>query len=366
MTYRRFAVIMAGGSGERFWPFSRRLHPKQMLKLADPDRSLIVQSVDRARHMVANDDVIIATAPHLVAPLREAVPDLPQENVIAEPHKRNTAGCLVWTAATLMARHAGEEDGISMAIITADHRVDPDEGFARTMDAALTVAEQNGGLATIGIRPDRPETGYGYIEVGDGEAHIAHDIAVRPVGNFREKPDAPTAQQYLDSGRYLWNSGTFFWPLRAFLDELEHAAPDLHAATLQIRDALAAGDEAKANAIFEGLRNISIDYALMERAKKVFVAEAAFQWDDVGSWDALERSLPSDADGNVTQGDAIVVDAKNNVILSNDPNVVVTVLGVEGLVVAVTGDAVLVLPKDRAQDVRQIVEQLKARGDARL
>lgn len=366
MSFRRIAVIMAGGSGERFWPLSRKNHPKQMLKLADPDKSLIAQSADYVRMLVDEQDVFIATVPHLVEPLSQAVPGMPLSNVFAEPYKRNTAGCLVWVAANLMARFPDDYSNLSMAVVTADHRVSPGEGFAKTMDAALTVAEQTGGLSTIGIRPDRPETGYGYIEIGDGPGHEHRGVAVRPVGTFREKPDASTAQSYVESGKFLWNSGTFYWTLSGFLKEMEMAAPDLHEAILNIFEHLRRGDTAAANATFEGLRNISIDYALMEQAKQVFVAEAAFDWDDVGSWDSLERSLPADAAGNVTQGETVIEEASGNIVVNDVPGMVVTALGVDDLVVVVTKDAVLVLPKSRSQEVKKIVERLKNGDDARL
>ncbi len=357
---------MAGGSGERFWPFSRLKTPKQLLKLASPDHTLIEQAVQRAHDLVDPASVYLATVPHLVGPLAEAVPEVPAENILAEPLKRNTAGCLVWLAANLLARDPDARAKVSIAVITADHVIRPAADFRRTVCAALDTAESTGGLVTIGIRPDRPETGFGYIEMGDNTLPNEHGITVRSVRQFREKPDLATATGYLESGQYLWNSGTFFWTLDGFLTELEAAAPNHYACVLAVADALARGATEAAEAAFAAIPSISIDYALMEKAQRVFVAEAAFEWDDVGSWDALDRSLSPDADSNVVQGDVIAIESRDNIVVSQVPGTVVTVVGIEGLVVAVTADAVLIVPKSRAQDVKKVVETLKSRSDPRL
>lgn len=366
MAFQRIAVIMAGGSGERFWPFSRKDHPKQLLKLASPRETLIEQAVARACDLAPIDQVFVATVPHLVEPLAAAVPGVPRQNILAEPLKRNTAGCLVWLAANLLARSPSAREEVSIAVITADHRIAPPEAFARTVRAALEVAERTKGLVTIGIRPDRPETGFGYIHVGSATEANAEGVTVRRVQQFREKPDAPTAAQYVASGEYLWNSGTFFWTLDGFLTELEQAAPEHFQCVLSVADALRVGDIEAAEAAFALIPSISIDYALMERAGQVYVAEAIFEWDDVGSWDALDRSLESDANQNVTQGDVIALQSSGNILVSNVPGMVLTAVGVQDLVVAVTEDAVLIVPKDQAQDVKLIVEALKKRSDARI
>lgn len=363
MKYKRVAVIMAGGSGERFWPLSRMNRPKQLLKLAHPDETLLEQSVNRLQSLIELENIIIATAPHLVSPSQAQLTQLPAVNVQAEPHKRNTAGCLVWVAANLLAKDPDARDHVSMAILAADHRISPDEGFRATIDTALNIAETKGGIVTIGIKPDRPETGYGYIETAPGAENIATDrVPVRPVKRFCEKPDRETAEQFLAQGGFYWNSGTFFWTLDTFLTELQSAAPELHDAVYAIRDALVAGDTPRAHDIFANLQSISIDYALMEKATNVYVAEAAFDWDDVGAWDALERTFPADSGGNVARGDAVLVDSRGSIVVNENQAITTCLLGVEDLVVVVTGDAILVCPKDRAQNVRSIVEHLKSKG----
>ncbi len=366
MSNRRIAVIMAGGSGERFWPLSRRNHPKQLLKLAHPDKSLLTQTIERVEPLVGMENILIAAAPHLVEPIRHALPNLNPDQIQAEPHKRNTAGCLVWTVAQILAKDPSARTNTSMAILAADHRVSPDAAFCATVDAALKTAERTGGLGTIGIRPDRPETGYGYIQTTTTGEEKVGDATIHPVEAFREKPDRPTAEAFLASGDYLWNSGTFFWRIDSFLKELQEVAPDLATAVEEISALLSAGDEQGAADRFAELRNISIDYALMEKASKVFVVEALFDWDDVGSWDALSRSFKPDQKKNVALGDSMIIDSENCIVVNEDLGKKICLLGVEGLTVVSTPDAILICRTDRAQDVKKIVEELKLSDPDRL
>ncbi|MBL8088036.1 MAG: NTP transferase domain-containing protein [Chthonomonas sp.] len=364
---RRIAIVMAGGSGERFWPLSRLHRPKQLLNLASPDRTLLAQTVDRLQPTFAAENIFIATAPHLVAPSQSALPELPAGNVQAEPHKRNTAGCLIWVAANLLAQDADARSSVTMAVIAADHRISPDDRFRDTIDTALGVAESTGGIVTIGIPPSRPETGYGYIEADSGRTALGTSLVpVLPVRQFREKPDHSTAEAFLVHGGFYWNSGTFFWTLATFLTELELAAPELYAATMRIAELLRSGDQTMADEAFAALPSISIDYALMEKARTVYVAKAAFDWDDVGAWDALDRSLSPDSAGNVVRGDVHAVESSQSIVINESATMTVCTLGVEGLVVVVTEDAVLVLPKDRAQDVRRVVESVRAQSPEKI
>lgn len=363
MGYKRIAVIMAGGSGERFWPLSRLTRPKQLLNLASENQSLLSQTVHRLQPLIQLEDVYIATTPHLVTPSSEALPEIPARNVSAEPHKKNTAGCLVWTAANLLAQDENARANVSMAVLAADHRIGPDKNFRDTVDAALTVAEQRGGIVTIGITPSRAETGYGYIEVAQNSASVGSDsVQILPVQQFREKPDAETAQKFLDSGNFFWNSGTFFWTLDTFLTELETAAPDLYDATYEIAELLRKGDQKAAEDRFSAIRSVSVDYALMEKATHVYVAQATFDWDDVGAWDSLDRSLPASASGNVERGDVLCLESSRNIVVNEVEGITVALLGLDDLVVVVTGDAVLICPKERAQDVRKAVDALRSAG----
>lgn len=367
MAQRRIAVVMAGGSGERFWPLSRRLRPKQLLRLAHPERTLVEQTVSRLLPVFGPDGVYLATAPHLVEASRPYVAGLPDTNVLAEPHKRNTTGCLVWVAACLMADDPSARETVSMAVVAADHRIDPDSGFQVTVRMALDVAEREGGIVTIGIAPDRPETGYGYIEVAGGGAELGDStVRVQRVERFLEKPSLAAAERYVASGRYLWNSGTFFWTLDTFLAELERAQPEIARAIPELASLLAQGQHEDAADRFAELPNISIDYALMEKATDVFVAHAAFQWDDVGAWDALARSLPANDDGNVIQGDVLALESYGSIVVNEAAGTTVCVLGAQDMIVVATGDAILVMPKNRAQDVRKAVEAVRAKHPGKV
>jgi mannose-1-phosphate guanylyltransferase len=394
MEFIRIAVIMAGGSGERFWPLSRQARPKQLLRLTSPDRTMLEESIGRIAPLVPPGRIYVATSRALVAPIRQAGVAVPEENVIGEPCKRNTAGALVYAAAQVLARH-GEENAarISMAVLTADHQIDGVDGFRATAEAALAAAEQEGALVTIGIPPSRPETGYGYIETPEGadagsvtDSASQSSIQVRrpsepsrpqsaiefppvfPVARFREKPDLAAAREGIATGRFYWNSGMFFWRLDRFLAELERSAPAHAAAARAMAAAIRAGGEAEVNRIFESLEDISIDYALMEKARNVKVVRAAFGWDDVGAWDALDRAWAHDAAGNVTAGDPVLIDTRDSIVY-NEPGaakMAVAVIGVEGLAVVVSPDGVLVVPKERAQDVKKAVAELKKRGAGQL
>lgn len=349
---------MAGGSGERFWPVSRTNKPKQLLRLTDPDRTLLAESVDRVAPLVGRDAVYALVGTPIAQEVRLSGAIEPT-NVVIEPAKRNTLGCLCWFAANLLAKG---QDETSMAILTADHKIGDEAVFRRNLETAFECAEQTEGLATFGILPSRAETGYGYIETSDeavpGVAQIAHA--------FREKPDAITAAEYVASGRFLWNSGMFIWTLQSFLRELQAAQPEASRLTLEIADALRSGNEATAATLFDSMPSISVDYALMERASKVYVIPGEFPWDDVGAWDAVLRTLPLDERGNAAVGDVLLEGARDCVIYNGGNNMTVAVLGMQDVVVVAADDAVLVCPVDRAQEIRNIVARLKEREDPRL
>lgn len=370
--FTRIAIILAGGAGERFWPLSRRCHPKQLLCLASKDQTLLAEAIERIAPLIPRERIFIITSRALVEPIRQALTSLPPENVIGEPCKRNTAGALTYAAAQMIARY-GEPDAarISMAILTADHRIDDPARFRATVEAALAAAEQDGALATIGVGPTRPETGYGYIEVPENIEPIIYGAdwpPVYPVERFREKPDLATAEHFLATGRFFWNSGMFFWRLDRFLDELDLATPAYAEAARAMASLNLAGNSDQADRIFETLEDISIDYALMEHARNVVTVRADFAWDDIGAWDALDRGYPHDAQGNVTIGDPVLIDVKDSIVYNEPgaPKMAVSVIGVEGLAIVVSGDAVLVVPKDRAQEVKRAVNELKKRGAGQL
>lgn len=349
MSFLRLAVIMAGGSGERFWPLSNAKRPKQLLKLTHPEQTLLGEAVGRIAPLIPKERIFVATTRALDSAIKSDGSALP-ENVIAEPDKRNTLSCLGWVAANMLAKYPNDE--VSLAVLTADHKIGNPALFRDTVSKALVTAEQTGALVTIGIRPNRAETGYGYIQLAD-----AHSAEPQRSVAIHEKPDLAKAQEYLKGGNYLWNSGMFFWSVASFLSELEAAQPEVYMIVLQMTEALKQGKDGYAAELFRGLPSQSVDYALMEKAKNVFVVPGEFPWDDVGAWDALERSFDRNADGNVVLGDVISVDS-HGCVLVNESKHKVGVLGVEDLVVVVSDDGILICHKDRTQEVRKIVSQL--------
>lgn len=366
---RTYAVIMAGGSGERFWPASRRARPKQLLRLTDPTLSMIEEAIERIAPLIPKEQILIVTSELLQKPIADALPSLPRENVIAEPEKRNTAACLALAAAHLEHRHGDEE--VVMAVLTADHQIGAPERFRATVARALDFAAREDALVTIGVVPTRAETGYGYIEVAPAKsgAHTAdgaHDPL--PVLRFREKPSEAVAREYAKSGHHFWNSGMFFWRVSSLLRGLAKHMGDLELAERAMVDALAGRGGATLREIFQPLADVSIDIGLMERASNVYVVPADFPWDDVGAWDALERTRAADENGNVVAGDAILVDVRDSIVF-NEPGadeMAVAVIGLEGVIVATTRDGILVCPKDRAQDVKRAVAELRRLGRERF
>ena len=351
---KRVAVIMAGGSGERFWPLSRVDRPKQLLRLSSPSATMLEEAIERIAPLCGSDAVYVSTSANL-APFIVGAGVVPEAQVLAEPLKRNTLGALVWSVAALLAK--GYDLKTSVAILTADHRIAPPAAFRACVEDALSVAETEGGLVTIGIRPDRPETGYGYIEADLAARRGAGYVAK----SFREKPDVETAKAFLASGSFLWNSGMFFFTLGGFCDALAETQPDAKSTLDQIVDALNAGDYEAAKLNFERVKNESIDYAVMERASNVSVVPSRFDWDDLGAWDALERSMLLDSAGNVNEGATILIDSAGCIVYNESEARIVAVLGMNDVVVVSTDDAVLVCPKSEAQRVKQIVQAVEAR-----
>lgn len=365
---KRTAVIMAGGSGERFWPLSRRKQPKQLLCLTSDDKTMIEETLERIAPLVSYSDMFIITSEALLAPMREMLSAIPPENIVAEPLKRNTAPCIALAAAFIAERYA--EDGlqpcdISMAVLAADHYISSKELFCTTAEAAFTCAETTAQLVTLGIPPSRPETGYGYIETAQAEST---PLAAEKVVSFREKPSREKAEEFVASGNFLWNSGMFFWRVDVVAEGLCQHLPDVGSTIDALRTALRnrthstpSGTPQGTREIFAPMPDISIDYGLMERADNVAVVRALFPWDDVGSWDALPRVFPADEQGNITLGDSVVLDSTNCVVVNrcSGNSTAVAVVGMENVVVVATPNGILVCPVERAQDVKKVVQTLQ-------
>ena len=361
-----FGVIMAGGSGERFWPVSRADHPKQLLYLTDDSRALIEEAVDRVRPLIEADRILIATNQRLRGAIERFLPQHPAGNILGEPCKRNTTGCLVYAAANIRARLGDDEADALIAVTTADHLIRDENHFRETARAALHFAEREDALVTIGVHPTRPETGFGYIEITALNRIVAEyeGIPVYKVARFLEKPNREDAEAYHASRFYYWNSGMFFWRLSVFEASLRQALPEAAQLIDPLAKALRAGDEAQVEALFAQLPDISIDYALMEKAGNVYVTLGDFRWDDVGAWDALERVRPKDAAGNTAFGDPLLIDCQGSIVY-NQPGshaMSVCVKGLADFIVVTTPDAVLICPKDDAQSVKQMVAALRPRS----
>ena len=355
-----YAVIIAGGRGERFWPLGRAARPKQFVDLFG-GRPLIRVAADRLDGVVPPDHLFVVTSRDLVAATREALPDLPPAQIVGEPVGRDTAAACA--LATELVAHAAGSDSATLAILTADQIMADVPAFRRTLSDAFAVASASPVIATIGIEPTHPATGYGYIEAGEpigtGTATAFH--AVR---RFVEKPDAETAARYLAGGRHLWNSGMFIWTVRTFRDALRRFQPALSEGFAALAPALAEDRlDAALETLYASLGRISVDYAVMEHADNIVMARGAFGWDDVGAWTALPNHFPADPDGNVRIGDTEVLDASGNILLSREEGHLVAVLGARDLVVVHTKDATLVCPKSEAARLKTLVQQIGRRPD---
>jgi mannose-1-phosphate guanylyltransferase len=352
------AVLMVGGAGTRFWPLSRKKTPKYMLPIAG-DKSMLLQTVERIEPLIPPDRVLCITSKEQAAGIRRALKDVPNANVVAEPLARDSAAAVALGA--LMV-HERDPDG-TILCMPGDSLIRQAGTFRKSVRAAVRAAK-GGRLVTFGIQPPTPETRFGYIHRGKrlGEIKSAKVFTVR---RFTEKPDLETAQEMLASGEYYWNSGNFVWRADAVLDQFRRHAPALHAAMEAIRPAL--GTRRQAATIrreYEKLEKISIDYAVMEKAAAagdVAVVEAEFDWDDVGSWTALERHYPQDEGGNTAIGRTLLLESRGCIVHTDDKHAIATV-GLDDVIVVHTKDATLVCPKGWANDVKTLVRELGERG----
>lgn len=345
-----FAIIMAGGNGERFWPVSTAARPKQFVSIFG-GKPLIAHAIERLRGLIPLERTFVITAERFVAMTQEALPTLPKGNIIAEPCRRDTAAAVA-TAVGLVKKNGGD-DAIG-CVLTADQLIEPAEKFRTTLADAINVAAEHDSIITLGIVPDKPATGFGYIEHA-AELEIECATKFCAVKRFVEKPNAATAAKYIATGRFSWNAGMFIW--RAAV--MEHAfalnAPDF----VSLIATVAATDDITTTlrTAYPPLRAISVDYAVMEHAKNIIVAQCDFRWDDVGSWLALANHFSRDDEGNTCLGNTALLDTAGSVIVAEDGHLT-TVVGMRDVVVVHTANATLVCAKDRVQDVKKLVQQL--------
>jgi mannose-1-phosphate guanylyltransferase len=349
------AMIMAGGGGTRFWPRSRVARPKQFLTFSG-ERTLLQATLDRIAPMIAPERVWVLTGAAHVGEARTQLPELPAEQIVGEPAGRDTAACIGLGAALI----AKQDPAATIIVLPADHVIEPAVEFQRAALAAEQFAnDQPDALLTFGIPPTYPATGYGYIHRG-AEIGTRNGVAAAAVRAFREKPDGDTAERFVQSGDYYWNSGIFVWKAAAILGELQRQKPGI---LLNVRAIADAWGTARQDEVFRtnyaGVEKISIDFAVMEKAPKVLVLRAPYQWDDVGSWLALERRNPQDADGNTVQGTHCGIDTTNCVI-AGEKGKLITTIGVSNLLIVQDGNSLLVADRREEATVKQLVDKLKA------
>ncbi len=363
----RYAVILAGGGGTRFWPLSRQNSPKQLLNLSGND-IMINETISRLEGIVPINNTFIVTGEAQAASLKSMISDsLPKQNIICEPVGRNTAPCILYSA-MLLERYHGE--GV-MCILPSDHFIENIAHMQHTLSKSMEMAEQSDSLITIGIKPTFAATGYGYICFDKSE----ENNGFYAVEDFVEKPSYKVAEHYFRSGQYLWNSGMFIWKTSVIIESFRRFLPKMYDKMQEIMESMpdvnyvgeaqaTQASDSKINHLYPQLQSISIDFGIMERADNVLVIPGDFGWNDVGSWDSLGAIFKPDENGNIIKAEHIGIDTKNCIVYGNGR--LISTIGLESLIVVNTDDALLICPKSRAQDVKTIVEKLKQDGKGDL
>ena len=347
---KKTALIMAGGRGERFWPKSRKSMPKQFLSLTDDGKTMIQLTVERILPLVGLEDVYVATSQSYKALVMEQLPGLPEENILCEPAGKNTAPCIGLGAVHMEKRYG---DAVMM-VLPSDHLIQYNAIFQSTLRDACAVAELGPNLVTLGITPDSPETGYGYIKFMP-EKMLGRAFEVE---RFVEKPDLETAKRYLATEQYLWNSGMFIWKVSTILENLEQYLPETYQGLKNIQASIGTEDEqAVLEREFRNFRSVSIDYGVMEKAENIYILSGSFGWDDVGSWLAVERLRTSNEFGNIVDGNVVTVDTKNSIIQGGRK--LIALVGIRDAIIVDTEDALLVCDKEHAGDIKKVLENLK-------
>ena len=356
MDNNRYCVIMCGGVGSRFWPFSKSARPKQFIDFFGTGRSLLQMTFDRLQGIVPNENIILITNESYGELIKEQLPEINDSQILMEPVRRNTAPCIAWAAHHIQAINPEAK----MMVAPSDHLIINTERFKQSVIDAFTFIENRDALVTMGIKPSRPETGYGYIQVGEPvEGHFSK------VKTFTEKPDEDLARVFLRSGEFFWNSGMFFWSAKSVLKALDTCAPEVHAVFEQGKPYFGTPQETEyINNNFEACPSISIDFAVMEKAPNVYVETVDFGWNDLGTWRSLYDNSPKNSEGNVTQNcNALMFNSHNNIVAIKG-NKLIVASGLEGYIVADVDDALLIVPLDEEQKIKTYVNEVKSKfGD---
>lgn len=348
-----YGVVLAGGRGERFWPLSRSEHPKQLLTLTSDQKTMIEETIDRLKGFIPKDKTIVVTGQHLKERILKAAPYLSDRNLLLEPQGRNT--CL---AVGLAAVHILKEDreGV-MVILSSDHMIAPAEKLVSILKAGVQVAGEGDHLITIGVVPTRAEIAYGYIEIGE-ELKIVSGLSFYRVRQFKEKPSPAKAQEYYHDRQHLWNSGMFIWRADSILKAIEKHIPDIHECLVKYDKSIGASSEYDARSeLYRNSPNISIDFAVLEKASNVLTVRGDIKWDDVGSWLAMGRIHDCDRDNNVKVGDIFLEGSYENIVV-NDAAGIIVGFGVSDLVIVRTGDIVMVAHKTRVNEIKDLLTSM--------
>jgi len=347
-----YALILAGGSGERFWPLSRRSRPKQLLRLV-AEQTLLEQAVTRLEGLVPPERLLILTNVDQEAAVRELLPKLPKENIVAEPAKRDTAAAVALGAGWVAAR----DHSATMVVLPADHVIKDTAAFQKTLEVAAAAAEETGALVTIGIKPTWACPGYGYIEQGEAVKlrTTAKETPVHRVVRFREKPNSDLAEAFIRKGNFRWNAGMFVWSVPSVLSEFNRHSPELANFISQLR--VPDNFTKTLRERFAALPRISFDYAIMEKADRVLMVEAGFDWDDVGSWRAVSKYFKNDAEGNAANCEITALESSNNIVFNPDGSRI-ALLGVHNLIVVRTADAILICHRHQAEKIKNLVGEV--------
>lgn len=359
---KSYAIIMAGGVGARFWPYGTFKLPKQFLPIANSSSSMLQLTVKRINDIIPYQQMFIVTNSQYVNEVKKQVPRIPFENIIGEPVGRNTAPC-VGLAATILKQF---DEKANMIILPADHLIENEDEFKKTIMAGLKFVETNDAIVTLGINPTHPETGYGYIQFIDDaylsvESVGAEKVTIYKVKTFAEKPTHEIARHFLESGDFLWNSGMFIFRADVILKEMKKSLPDLHHELLKLEKDIHTNKFQKSlEHAYSRIKGISIDYGIMEKANNVYVIKGNFIWSDLGSWDEVYRIKTKDKQSNVIMGETFIRDSNNNLIMS--PKGFVSVIGADDLIIINTKEGLLICKKGRSQEVKEIVDYLKRKG----